>query len=641
MSLHHLRRGLLVLEKDIQSIGRLTNQKITQASDALKEEIAGQGEQVEKQCRDIIALLEKELGTLDSEFDQRLKRELEEQQATHKAEIDAINGRLIEQESLDQLGSEFDERLNAEVASHKTEIDSLKEQLTEQADNLSSGFGERIDTELENQQSIYKAAVESITERLAEEKALVVESIEAINAQLEQRIDLEQKLVERIDTIKDGEQGEQGEKGEAGTDGLDRPVLEPVHLKADKDYPKNTLGLYKGGLWISTKDALGYPQDDPHSWHCILDAMNTLSVDLQEDRNYKLSIETSAGNVIENNFHIPYPEHKGIWEEGEYAKGDIVTKGHSMFHAIENTSGQPPGNGWQQILTAQRGRDGKSIIGPQGVPGRNGLDAKLPDGFIEEVLELASQSKAFDDGRSGAEVITSFRGYFLSDESYNRGDVVNLDGGLYVCTSSGQFDSIAKSQDSWELMLNVPKFTSPAYMDYKGQYEQKTYKGGDVVVDGDWTMCALTQTTDRAAPFPIGDPTYLFQGVLAPFENTVKQVVFGNRYYFETGGYLNGFRINLVTGQRYSVYSVANPTTNPLVNPVIAFTADEDGWRNFSIPSAIVSDGTFFDLIAFCDQPNDTPVTFTGDWDYDTPPNAVIPPAPEPINMANNSASLR
>ena len=163
-----------MLEKDIQSIGRLTNQKITQASDALKEEIAGQGEQVEKQCRDIIALLEKELGTLDSEFDQRLKRELEEQQATHKAEIDAINGRLIEQESLDQLGSEFDERLNAEVASHKTEIDSLKEQLTEQADNLSSGFGERIDTELENQQSIYKAAVESITERLAEEKALVV-----------------------------------------------------------------------------------------------------------------------------------------------------------------------------------------------------------------------------------------------------------------------------------------------------------------------------------------------------------------------------------------------------------------------------------------------------------------------------------
>jgi hypothetical protein len=78
--------------------------------------------------------------------------------------------------------------------------------------------------------------------------------------------------------------------------------------------------------------------------------------------------------VMESSFEIPFPVHKGIWESGEYQCGDIVTKGHSFWQAIEDTSGEPPGNGWKQILTAPRGKQGepgKSIVGPQGVPGRN------------------------------------------------------------------------------------------------------------------------------------------------------------------------------------------------------------------------------------------------------------------------------
>ena len=674
-----------MLEKDIQSIGRLTHQKIAAATDALRLEIAEQGDQVEKQCLDIIGRLEKETSELDRVFSERLKHELEQQkaihkveidsirerlieqasldelgsafherldaevekqQATHKIEIESIRERLIEQDSLDELGSELDERLNAELQKqqsiHKIEIESIRERLIEQdsLDDLGAIFEERLNAEVEKQQSIHRQEVESITQRLAEEKALVIESIEAINEQLEQRIDLEQKLVERIETIKDGEQGEQGERG---TDGLDRPVLEPVHLKANKDYPKNTLGLYKGGLWISTKDALGYPQDDPHAWHCILDAMNTLSVDLQEDRTFKLSVETSAGNVIENNFHIPFPQHKGIWEEGEYSKGDIVTKGHSMFHCIEDTSGRPPGNGWQQILTAQRGRDGKSIVGPQGVPGRNGLDAKLPENFIEEVLELASQNKAFEDGRSGAEVITSFRGYFLSGETYNRGDVVNLDAGLYVCTSSGQFDSIAKSQDSWELMLNVPKLMMPAFMDWQGRYVAKTYKSGMVVADGPWTMVANKETNDSAGPYPIGDESYLAAGATyAPLADTVKNVVFGTRIkQVQSPVFIRGYKIDVIDTFSYRVFFVQDPLNSPIVVELDSFTATATETLEVNLGRLPVGAGDSFDIVAVINEPDPTPTEWTGDWDYDTPPVAVIPPAGVILQANDNPASLR
>jgi hypothetical protein len=176
------------------------------------------------------------------------------------------------------------------------------------------------------------------------------------------------------DTIKDGEKGDKGEPGERGQDGLDRPLLEPVELKDDKDYEKSTLGTYNGSLWLSTKNAVGTPDDDPHAWHCVLDAMTSIDVDLCSPHEYQLTIKMGTGKILEQKFHIPYPEHMGIYdEEKSYKKGNIVTKGNSLWQAMEDTDGTPPGNGWQQILNAPRGKQGlpgKSIEGPQGKPGR-------------------------------------------------------------------------------------------------------------------------------------------------------------------------------------------------------------------------------------------------------------------------------
>jgi len=350
---------------------------------------------------------------------------------------DTLNGATTE--SIDRVEAVKDEVLaltkndiNEAINFVRVEVDGKQQCLVEQFEKAGSELANELSDKL------HGATVEHV-----EQLALMTEQIKA------QEI-FEAQLTRRIAEIKDGEEGAQGEQGNDGADGLDRPLLEPVELVAQKDYPKSTIGTHDGGLWIATKQTVGSPADDPQAWHCMLNAMTTMSIDLMEDRKFKLSVRMSSGEVIDDTFDIPYPDHKGIWEEGSYVKGDIVTKGHSMWLAQEDTEDQPPGNGWQQILTAPRGRDGKSITGPQGKPGRNGSDAQLPDGFLEELVSIASENKAFEDGREAAYPVTSFRGYFKAGEAYRSGDLLDFAGGLWLCIRSGTYESVAASSGAFE-----------------------------------------------------------------------------------------------------------------------------------------------------------------------------------------------
>ena len=540
---------------------------------------------------------------------------------------------------LQQVGH-FIGQTRAEVLAltdHRLEkaVEAVREDIVRRQDELLTEVGKVADQSFDD----VTDKIHDLTTKHVEEIALLTEQIKA------QEI-FEAQLTQRLSEIKDGEEGPQGAQGNDGEDGLDRPILEPVELVAQKDYPKSTVGTFEGGLWIATKETVGSPADDPQAWHCMLDAMTTMSIDLLEDRRFKLSVRMSSGQQLEDTFDIPYPEHKGIWEEGDYKKGDIVTKGSSMWLAQEDTSGQPPGNGWQQILTAPRGKQGpagKSIVGPQGKPGRNGADAILPANFIEDVMALAGERKAFEDGRSGAEAIVSFRGYFMPDETYRSGDVVSFDGSLYLCIAGGRFDSIARSQTSWELMLGVPKVAFVNYMHWQGRYVAKTYKSGMVVSDGPWTMVANKETNDSAGPYPIGDESYLAAGATyAPLADTVKNVVFGTRIkQVQSPVFIRGYKIDVIDTFSYRVFFVQDPLNSPIVVELDSFTATATETLEVNLGRLPVGAGDSFDIVAVINEPDPTPTEWTGDWDYDTPPVAVIPPAGVILQANDNPASLR
>ena len=582
----------------------LTDERIAEAADHLKTLITGNSQ------------------VLDSSID-----------ASAKSLVACLDAGLEKQEAytLEQ------------IEATKTElVDRLSNQLNAGLDLLREDTEEKRKIALAKVEELEKSLLDGVNETLEHQAVQHVEQIGVLTEQIKAQEIFEAQLTQRIAEIKDGEQGVQGNDGE---DGLDRPILEPVELIAQKDYPKSTVGTHNGGLWIATKQSVGSPEDDPQAWHCMLDAMSTMSIDLLEDRRFKLSVRMSSGELIDDTFDIPYPDHKGIWEEGSYLKGDIVTKGSSMWLAQNDTDGQPPGNGWQQILSAPRGKQGpagKSIEGPQGKPGRNGMDAILPANFIDDVIALASERKAFEDGRSGSEAITSFRGYFVPDETYRSGDVVNFDGGLFLCISGGQFRSIAQGQDSWELMLGVPKFTTPAYMLWQGAWEQKTYNGGMTVRDGDWTMVALTQTTDRAGPVAIGQERYPYTGTMTPFQNSAKSILYGQRYFNSgSAAFVNGYKIDVILDNHYEVYTVTDIDTAPVFDKINDIVASATEQRQFSIPQRAIRQGTVFDLLVQVNEPDPTPTQWTGDWNYDTPNNTAVPALGVVSQSNSNPESLR
>ena len=530
---------------------------------------------------------------------------------------------------IEQLGELTQQKIADALATINEKSDSEREQITGWVLDTHGQLEQRL-------QDIEKGLKESIDCLDARRDALYVEETQQIVEKLNQL----EVFAGQLANIKDGEKGERGEQGFQGEPGLDKPILEPVQLK-DKDYPKSTLGVYNGGLWISTKDSVGDPDADPHAWTCILDAMTTMSVDLQQDRSFKLSVRMATGKLIEDTFKIPFPEHKGIWEEGHYQQGDIVTKGSSFWQAMEDTSGEPPGNGWKQILTAPRGKvgpAGKSIEGPQGKPGRNGLDAKLPPNFIDDLISIASERKAFEDGRSGAEAITSFRGSFAPEETYNRGDVVFFDGAIYLCTNGGRFRSIAASQSNWEIMLGVPKVAFVPYMHWQGQWVAKTYNPGMVVADKGWTMVANKATSDSAAPYGFGDNKYVADGAIySDLTDTVKNVIYGTRIKQTLEPkFIRGYKIDVVDTFNYKVYTVVNPlSANPVITQRSSLTATATETIELSLPATPVPAGASFDVVVVITEPDPTPTEWTGVWDYDTPNNPGIPAAGT-VSHANN-----
>lgn len=193
-----------------------------------------------------------------------------------------------------------------------------------------------------------------------------------------------------------GEPGIAGEKGDPGEPGRDCPIMQPVPIKSGREYAKNTQGTYAGGLWVSSKHAIGDPSEDPHAWDCVIAGIASVNVKQVEGQVFGLTLRLSNGEKLEDTFRLPYPLHKGVYREGEtYFPGEVITKGTAMWQAEQKTDHAPPGNGWKQILVAPRGK--------QGLAGKDGADAPTDDieAIKAELKELRELRQFFEDLRDG------------------------------------------------------------------------------------------------------------------------------------------------------------------------------------------------------------------------------------------------
>lgn len=176
-----------------------------------------------------------------------------------------------------------------------------------------------------------------------------------------------------------GEQGlpgERGEKGEPGADGLGIAGMlidragELVATMTDGSI--RSLGPVVGRDGVDGKPGeKGEPGRDGFS-------LSAFDVTKTGDRTLELSFEEGEQRfTAEVEFAIPI--YRGAYKaETEYAPGDEVTWGGSVWHCLALTKDKPDGSdAW--ALKVRRGRDGKDgkdgekgAPGPKGDPGRDG-----------------------------------------------------------------------------------------------------------------------------------------------------------------------------------------------------------------------------------------------------------------------------
>ena len=164
---------------------------------------------------------------------------------------------------------------------------------------------------------------------------------------------------------------------------------------------------------------------------------------------------------------------------------------------------------------------------------------------------------------------------------------------------------------------------SSTIMRYAGDYRDVySYSEGEVVKTPGYLSIVkdgVFDTFDYPSPRHIGLEDNLYKGTLVSEDVSAKQIIFGTRYTVLRQQAINGYRINVVAGNKYQVFSVNNPLSNPEIVYHIDFTAPENGWHTFNIDAIIVDEGENFDLLVKVSEPADVPLTWQADWNYRKP----------------------
>lgn len=156
-----------------------------------------------------------------------------------------------------------------------------------------------------------------------------------------------------------GDPGLKGDKGEPGKSGEDAKVdMAEVERLIEEAVER------KAASFTPTPGPRGDPGKDGR------DGFNIEDMSLEQVGERDFIVRFTRGDVVkENRFTLPGFVYQGVWREGQYAAGDAVQWGGSLFIADKATTGKPEVSpDWR--LAVKRGRDGKE--GKKGDPGDRG-----------------------------------------------------------------------------------------------------------------------------------------------------------------------------------------------------------------------------------------------------------------------------
>ena len=196
------------------------------------------------------------------------------------------------------------------------------------------------------------------------------------------------------------------------------------------------------------------------------------------------------------------------------------------------------------------------------------------------------------------------------------------------------------SPDNW-----VPKLAQDlTRMNWAGEYAETDYILNDVVNDGGWLMIANKDTSDRAAPQPVGIPTYALPELPTWTEASSVDVIHsGHDYTFTAACWIQRIRVwvpqlNATTNYRFVIANITNPSI-PLITVIPEPVLFVDNWTEIVINNYVVPIGTV--LRVYVDALNSgTDTNVTGGWRNDGSSQSTAPGL-SGVNGNNQGSVLR
>lgn len=445
-----------------------------------------------------------------------------------------------------------------------------------------------------------------------------------------------------------GEKGEKGEKGDTGSPGLDKPIMDLYTLDLDDILSKGSLGIHNGGIWQAVRKTKGSPDKDPDGWRLVVRGVEQASVSIDvENREHVFEVHLNDGTVTKTavpmlpGYHTPVEGVRNL-------KGDYYLEEDMLFFW--------DGEEWKSM----------SLRGPQGDRGRKGVKGEdapkisrmdiggsLPDD-LDLVVKLTDGTSysvkiPFDIGlikdfivdlvtaqqEEIDQEIIRFAGRWYTGRVYNKGDVLNYQGGLVLITEDGVSD--LNSGNGYVQMAGGSAASGGAgiaqdRMRWRGVWmEDASYEVNDVVIDQNWLAVATQWTEERPAPIEIGYTDWLLDDVPAWDEQLedASSIITGLRYECTSAEKLTRIRMWCREGYVYSLLFI--PDASGAIEDLDQLeyrllisnfkpTSGTD-WYATAIPTEIYGTGEKFGVLITITVDPDfvTPTNFSAQWDYQKP----------------------
>jgi len=418
------------IEVRLQTAQHVNTDKIAVIASVVKELTDGAAKDAE-----VIASALTEVSEFKDSTAETFKANLEriEQVEAQLKTIEELEKRIDldvrQTETAKDFALEIEKQLTARIEEFKEEHDShvkatveVVEHLTEEIKNEASRkiFAVAEVEKLHAENAGLKDALAAIQLEIVALKAKAAEPVDhapMVNTLLEQRIaqmqaEITLTLIGKVDRAI--EKMPIPQNGKDGTSGRDGKFIDPVIYVKDSHYPYQSMVRHAGGMFYALRDTSTAPGESA-DWQCVSDGVASVEMNSTNDqRKHVLAVRRASGAIDEFTIDTPVPLYQGVFSsEKSYSHGDIVTYDGSTWFAVKTPNGKPKEtDAW--VLQTKRGADAKSPT-----------------------------------------VRSNVRGEFTNNETYEKGDLVDFAGRLWIAKKQNRTmppADVNQSNANWSLL---------------------------------------------------------------------------------------------------------------------------------------------------------------------------------------------